>query len=393
MLILVHGTIDQLADRHGVRPFDYGEGINMRTTLNWIALCGAALFAASVDGTYGAEFRTLSAQQILGEDVRTRARFSAEAGGDHVRIVISLPNRKSIVALINYNHESIQLRSVVTGTDRATSLTQFDLELIDKLRRSVGEPRHRIGDALTGILSLLSEAPAGVLNIDTSDREGRTRGKASTYTPLCGVSTSIGTFDIPGQTFTTNVTGLGCYTAVNQCLGRCGPGCGTVQRITRECLNHDLCRRETGLNQGPCGDEWLAAGDSLLFAPDCASLTGTWDDIYGIVTRLTQGSVETLSGRATNVPDNCPMYRIRNGTHRGANFEFTASLVDPEPACCMAYTYRGTIGRSCNRASVAWTNSCGFMGTTPFTRRSGARIETVKQLPLLSLDPTSTRRR
>ncbi len=80
-----------------------------------------------------------------------------------------------------------------------------------------------------------------------------------------------------------------CLDKSNDCMGRCGAGCkGTlrntpqnstlVQRFTQQCLDHDLCTRETGEILGPCANEFSAAIDSFLFAPDCnaARLSGPW---------------------------------------------------------------------------------------------------------------------
>ncbi len=58
-----------------------------------------------------------------------------------------------------------------------------------------------------------------------------------------------------------------------QCIGRCGFGCPKKKthptQYTQECLNHDLCHRQTGENLGICSPHFWRAVDSYLFAPNC----------------------------------------------------------------------------------------------------------------------------
>ncbi|MCJ8276299.1 MAG: hypothetical protein MJK18_05625 [Bdellovibrionales bacterium] len=55
-----------------------------------------------------------------------------------------------------------------------------------------------------------------------------------------------------------------------RCYGRCGPGCNDDSpTYTQECLNHDICHRETGENFGVCSDEWWSAAHGYLLAPLC----------------------------------------------------------------------------------------------------------------------------
>ena len=55
------------------------------------------------------------------------------------------------------------------------------------------------------------------------------------------------------------------------CKGRCGAGCPWFAdpAYTQDCLNHDACAGEEGQQLGVCSDEWNAAADDFLFAPDC----------------------------------------------------------------------------------------------------------------------------
>lgn len=59
----------------------------------------------------------------------------------------------------------------------------------------------------------------------------------------------------------------------NDCLGRCGSGCGSFFSLasawTKDCLDHDQCGRQLGGSTNPfdnnCGDEYSDAADDYLF--------------------------------------------------------------------------------------------------------------------------------
>lgn len=81
-----------------------------------------------------------------------------------------------------------------------------------------------------------------------------------------------GTFSVDGQTYEAKAIVGDLDTS---CKGRCGIGCGNRAgngRYTQECLNHDICRRETGENWGKCNGEFWAAAAGFLAAETCPSL-------------------------------------------------------------------------------------------------------------------------
>jgi hypothetical protein len=84
--------------------------------------------------------------------------------------------------------------------------------------------------------------------------------------------------------------------------------------------------------------------------------------------RLTQEEDQDVLGRIITSSGEC-RYRIREGDHVGRKFKLSARRIDTIPACCPRLTYRGTITRTCNKARVAWTNSCEDEGSTTFARK------------------------
>lgn len=55
------------------------------------------------------------------------------------------------------------------------------------------------------------------------------------------------------------------------CYGRCGRGCGDFSdhTYTQECLDHDICHRQTGENLGVCKEFFLLAMTGYVTAPSC----------------------------------------------------------------------------------------------------------------------------
>jgi len=57
---------------------------------------------------------------------------------------------------------------------------------------------------------------------------------------------------------------------VGNCFGRCGSNCGGDTQYTRDATNHDSCVRNGHiLISGWCNDQFVAAVDDELFAPNC----------------------------------------------------------------------------------------------------------------------------
>lgn len=337
-------------------------------------ICGIALCLCG-EGASAAELAVHSPQRIKGADAASDTTFYVTSKGGQVEIRIDLPGRKSVSARLNYDAESLRVRSVATGTDRTVPLAAGDLSRFKILRASLGHLEHRSGDALVSLVALLSEAPAGiVVDLDTERARERRGIENRAYAPLCEKRTATGRYDLDGTSYTDEVAGLGCYTSGNECLGRCGAGCGdnpfgnpaAVQRITQECLNHDLCAGAYGNSLGECQDEWNAAADGYLYAPDCASLTGTWRNGKGKVMRLTQDS-EEVSGRISTASGSC-RYEISAGDHTGKTFKLSAKRIESTPGCCPRLTYRGSVGRSCEKTRVEWTDSCNADGSISFAR-------------------------
>lgn len=100
--------------------------------------------------------------------------------------------------------------------------------------------------------------------------------------------------DATGHNFCRQEATVGCNLA-EQCLGRCGPGCGGAfgaGTYRLDCTEHDQCCRTHGNCFSPlaasCGDEWIDAADDFIFGPrDCLTCspnvpTSSWNPLLGV---------------------------------------------------------------------------------------------------------------
>lgn len=343
---------------------------------SFISVVLSAVFSVN---TYAVNFAAKSEAVVRGSDPGLGVKFSSVLTRENYVVVdIRLENGKRIVSTIDYATQQAFIKSSSQKTDAPVSITEQDIFLLNMLRKSLGPVASRTGDALTSILGFLSEAPPGeVVNIVTD--------KASTVEPqaigsLCAITgdTTTGTYTIKKgkkeQQLEETVQVGPCYNESNECLGRCGPGCAappdsTIQRFAQDCLNHDLCRRATGRNFGPCGDEWRAAADDFLFASDCGNVTDVWNDDFGFIWNLNQSdtTVIPVSGSVDVPVPQCGTWSVL-GTHVGADVSLTATNPPPiEEGCCTAFTYTGPLN-SCKTANGTWTNACELSGEWGMSR-------------------------
>jgi hypothetical protein len=169
------------------------------------------------------------------------------------------------------------------------------------------------------------------------------------------------------KTIRTDVEVGSCYNQANECLGRCGAGCADnpanptyVQRITQDCLNHDVCNRDLGTTLGQCSDEFAAAADDFLFGEDCGSLTGRWiATVVGEPAKLRfSQDTDTLRGKAS-VPQQCDV-KYRLSGQRANRGVFSFKLRTRASRCCTSATVHAEMVDSCDTATgqITWSGNC-----------------------------------
>ena len=247
----------------------------MRAVLVLLSLMAWALSAHAV------EVLVHSREALLGRDRPAGLEFSAVAQAPHVvRVEIHRPG-KQFLAHIDYARETLAITSVTPETGAAVPITPEDIVVFTHVLRAIALDRSRVTDALLSTLTWLADHPPQAVVDFQTGRPGQPRQAPQGYTSLCNSigRTVLARYTVDGEVHEEPVVVGPC--GANDCLGRCGAGCtanpgnpADVNRYTQECLNHDVCNRETnpwdplGLFP-PCRDEFEAAAPGYFFAPDC----------------------------------------------------------------------------------------------------------------------------
>ncbi len=318
-----------------------------------------------------------TAAQLVGHLADINVSYSvAQSAPEMVTVEILLPSGRSIRAEIDSGTQTVSVRSLAQRDGPLAPLSATDHDILLRVTLPSDEPAAEAGlvDALMRTVNFISSYPPDVA-IDFSSLERAAAPRPKRIASLCGSTgkQATGTYTVHGKTFTETVKVGPCYNAQNECLGRCGPGCGappspTIQIFTQDCLNHDLCTRATGTILGECKDEWLAAGDDFFFGKDCGSLTAGWTDSYHFHWQLQQSAVVRGSMHSSRCPDSSV-----TGKHTAANLTLTAKLRSQQQDCCPAFTYIGSF-KDCNNAAGTWTNVCGLSGQWTMSRDSSKSL-------------------
>ena len=314
-----------------------------------------------------------SAAQVTGSLAGTEVAFSAvETSPDRFILVIELPGARKVRAEIDDVTGAYSIKSM-DEISNLVALTEEDLTGLRALQKTLGIPPSKLEEKLARILLLLSEYPPGETVDLSSEGESVIPIFEEQYTSLCSIAGSFrkGTYTIGTTTYNETVQVGPCYNKSNQCMGRCGPGCDslpalTFQLFTQECLNHDLCTKATGDIFGECSDEWRAAADGYVRAPDCASLSGKWIDNYSFQWNLKQAGQRVTGNTAIKRQGYTCDYLV-TGTHNGTSVKLTAKIKRPRKECCRSFTYTGTAS-GCTGASGTWANVCTLQGNWQMQR-------------------------
>jgi len=329
---------------------------------------------------------------ITGYDADLKTGFSSHEMDDGMTVIvdIQLKDKKQItnrIDLSNPNEPTFELKVVNVKTGKPTSLSAKELSDLMVLKDIIGHAAFPAHSFMVRTLDLLLATDPDGENIDFSSSKIREELKfkdkpwnspigMERYTSFCynlgQTETGEYTIIVNGieQTIEEQVVVGPCYTG--ECLGRCGSLCNGKQNYTQECLNHDLCAGATGKNLGVCRDEWLAAADGYLFAPNCAKMDGQWTDNYGYVWAFDpEEKIGLITGTVNTGP--CGLLSV-TGKRNAQVITMTVTNPAPSPDCCASATYTGTV--QCNYASGTWTNTCTINGSWVMQRDFPAAIGT-----------------
>ena len=294
----------------------------------------AAILAWPAVATAAAEITRRAPDDIAGRDVAAGAEFAARARDDVVTVELGLRGGKRITARIDHAAGTVRLRSLATGPDGAETpapLDQADLRALGALPREFGElPQGTARDALESLLALLEEAPPGiVLDVDTAAQAPAAAGIRS----LCGVKRATGSYTLGDLRVSRRVAVGPCYNEVNECLGRCGRGCGSTSvagllepehgaAFHPGLLDHDLCAGAPAATSAPARTSSWPPSTTSCSRPTAprsrAAGPTTWARCGGCVQRA-GGSV-----RGTVTLPRCGRLDV-SGRHEGPSVALTAS--------------------------------------------------------------------
>ncbi len=152
------------------------------------------------------------------------------------------------------------------------ALKQITIDNLNEYRGElqVREPElQRLMQMMVEMLPADEEIPSVAIRAAVSLK----RSPTAIFNMICDRigSECLSSFTADGEEISRNVM---VGTVDNSCMGRCGARCSqplqsSTRQYTQECLNHDLCTAVVGSIFGQCLDEWYAASDGYLLAPEC----------------------------------------------------------------------------------------------------------------------------
>ncbi|MDD5277122.1 MAG: hypothetical protein PHR16_13695 [Methylovulum sp.] len=251
----------------------------------------------------GAIFLERSPESVRGSSSNQVVLFSAANVSGKIQVSFLLHGKEFLFVYeaISFNHKqlnSIQLIPDLIEQNRKTDDDDTELTL---LYNGLDKEINQLAPLEAGILSsldlLINMVPknAPFDKLDLQAVKGLVQPQA--FTNVCSQRGKFqtGTFDSFFGTDYSSRRVVG--NPGSSCLGRCGTGCTQPlqqkkRQYTSACFVHDLCTIKFGDNPvGDCADEFAAAADGYLNAPNCTYyVVGLWKTQY---TWLCKGATYT----------------------------------------------------------------------------------------------------
>ncbi|GAB6269953.1 MAG: hypothetical protein STSR0002_26960 [Smithella sp.] len=370
-----------------------------RTSLILFCLFALSFNLPAADQAPATSFLNKTATSITGYDAGLKISFSSRLvdDGKTVLVDIRLGDKRITNRIDRIGREDMtfELKAVNVKNGKVTNLSAKELRDLTALINVVGyssAPAHRwLSKTLD--LVLMNDPDGEDIDLSTQkikeelEKIKKEEMLINAITPQAFASLCPNLGQTMTGRYTVKVKGkqqlieeqavVGpCYSG--ECLGRCGRLCTGEQSYTQECLNHDLCTRATGKIMGHCRDEFWAAADGYLRAPDCADMGGQWTDNYAFGWNFAPETDGNITG--TVATGACGTWDV-TGYRATQDITLTATnpVSPPQTGCCTTFTYIGTT--QCNTASGSWTNACGLNGSWSM-QRVGAAVTGATALPL-----------
>lgn len=259
----------------------------------FIAVFLTAFSPAAQNATVNGEraiFQERNDWVVQGTSLNGEVAFAVNKSSGEILISLQLNGKEFLftyasVSLQAKQLDSLQLIPESAEQNRKTKADQLALNaLYRQLLAQLNQLEPLENGLLTSVDYLLNMIPINATfnTIDFKKARAVSGIQPKAYTNICNQrGTAVtGSFDDLFKTYTqTKIVG----NPASACLGRCGVGCiqsepqARKRQYTQQCFNHDLCVGHFGSTLGYCSDEFTAASDDYLNAPNCSFyVIGKW---------------------------------------------------------------------------------------------------------------------
>ena len=261
-------------------------------------LCFAVLFFSvhsqaeqNVSGNVeNAIFLEHTDQVIEGTSANRDVAFSVNQSAGKIMVSLQLNGKEFLFTYGSLSFTTKQLDSLqlIPASPEQNSKTKADQVALSSLYRELQPRLNQLAPLENGLLTsvdfLLNMIPVNGIfsHIDFKKARAASPIQPRAITNICSQRGTLvsGSFDDLFKNYTQKKT---VGNPVSACLGRCGVGCVQSEpqtrkrQYTQQCFNHDLCAGYFGTSFGYCSDEFTAASDDYLNAPNCSFyVIGQW---------------------------------------------------------------------------------------------------------------------
>ncbi|MGZ8182582.1 MAG: hypothetical protein ACXWT1_11515 [Methylobacter sp.] len=242
-----------------------------------------------------AVFLERSSEAVRGNSSNQAVIFSATKVSGKIQISFLLNGKEFLFIYDSISFNKKQLNSIQLNPDsiEQNRKTGDDDTGLTLLYKELDKDINQLAPLEAGILSSLDllinmvpkDAPFDKIDLQAPKEKSLIQPLA--FTNICSQRGKLRTATFDGFFGTDYTSTRTVGNPASGCLGRCGTGCTQPlqqkkRQYTSACFVHDLCVVKFGDNPlGDCADEFVAASDDYLNAPNCSFyVIGRWKSQY-----------------------------------------------------------------------------------------------------------------
>ena len=311
----------------------------------------------------GPIFQERTDQALRGTSQNQDVEFMVNRSAGKILVSLQLNGKEFLFTYgsVNLNEKHLDSLQLLPNSPENNKKTQADQLALTALYRQLQPQLNQVNPLENGLLTsvdfLLNMIPVnGAFSTIDFKKAGATNLiQPKAFTNTCsqrGTAVSGSFNDFFGKKY-TQVKTVG--NPASACLGRCGSGCVQTsapqirkRQYTQQCFNHDLCAGQFGTSFGACSDEFVAASDGYLNAPNCSFyVIGQWRQSFDwecngapvAITishlanhrfRTSAGLTGTWNVTANKIVRTYDNGLKNNGTIADTNMKTTGNLINPQ---------------------------------------------------------------